>query len=137
MLLTISALACSALPMPAQTPKAETTFALQVLPVLQAKCFACHGEDAKKLKGGLDLTSRANLLQGGDSGKPAIVAAMPAQSPLYRAVLRNDADYKPMPPKEKDALTADEIAAIKSWIEGGAPWPDAARIAEITRAQKA
>ena len=94
-LLSIFAFAWSALPMPAQTPNAETNFTLHVLPVLQAKCFACHGEDAKKIKGGLDLTSRANLLQGSDSGKPAIVAAMPGKSPLIVRV-RNP-HYKAMP----------------------------------------
>ena len=47
--------------------------AVKVLPVLKAKCLACHGDDAQKLKGGLDLTSAKAALAGGDSGRPAVV----------------------------------------------------------------
>jgi mono/diheme cytochrome c family protein len=125
----------------AQTPtpghQADVLFATRVLPVLQAKCFACHGGDAKKLKGGFDLTFRAGLLKGGDSEKAAVVPGKPASSPLYRAVLRTDAEFSPMPPKEADGLSAAEVEAIRSWIEHGAPWPDAARIAELVRSQRA
>ena len=48
----------------------ERLFALKVRSILSSKCFACHGEDAKKIKGELDLTSRAGLLKGGESEKP-------------------------------------------------------------------
>lgn len=56
--ISFAALAWLAAPVLAQqsvSPDAERVFALQVLPILQMKCFACHGEDAKKIKGGLDL----------------------------------------------------------------------------------
>jgi len=115
----------------------EVLFATRVLPVLQAKCFVCHGQDATKLKGGFDLTSRAGLLKGGDSNKPGIVPGNPAESPLYRAVLRSDTDYPAMPPKQNDELSAGEIQALRIWIEGGGPWPDTKRLAEIVRTQKA
>jgi hypothetical protein len=114
---------------------AEATFALRVLPVLKAKCFACHGEDAKMLKGGFVLTSRAALLVGGDSGKPGL-AAKAIDSPLYKAVTRTDADFVAMPPKENDKLTAAEVQAIREWIDGGAPWPSDQRIAEIVKAAR-
>jgi len=90
---------------PALAADAEAAFALRVLPVLKAKCFACHGDDPKALKGGLDLTGREKLLAGGGSKRPA-VAMTAADSPLYRAVVRTDAAVKPMPPKENDRLTA-------------------------------
>ncbi|MCI0682508.1 MAG: PSD1 and planctomycete cytochrome C domain-containing protein [Gemmataceae bacterium] len=134
LLLLIAANASAA--QPTSSVDAEVLFATRVLPTLQAKCFACHGDDAKKLKGGFDLTARARLLQGGDSEKPGIVPGKPGDSPLYRAVLRNDSDFAAMPPKESDKLSAADVEAIKRWIEGGAPWPSAKRVAEIIRAQK-
>ena len=111
---------------------AEQLFALKVQPLLAARCMVCHGNDLRKLESGLDLTSRDGFLRGGDSGKPAIVPGKPVQSPLYVAVTRQNPDLV-MPPKENDRLTAEEVAAIKQWIEGGAPWPTAARIAELRK----
>ena len=37
----------------------EHLFALKVRSILSSKCFACHGENPKRIKGELDLTSRA------------------------------------------------------------------------------
>jgi mono/diheme cytochrome c family protein len=134
-LLTLFALSVLPAAIHAADPKAgaEETFALRVLPALKAKCFACHGDDGKKLKGGFDLTARPAMLKGGDSGKPAVVVGKAAESPLYRAVSRTDDTYLPMPPKENDKLTAEEVRAIREWIDGGAPWPSDTRIAEIVR----
>jgi mono/diheme cytochrome c family protein len=122
----------------AADPKAdaEAAFALRVLPVLKAKCFACHGADAANIKGGFDLGSRATLLRGGDSGKPGVVTGKAADSPLQKAVIRTDADFSAMPPKENDKLTDTEVKAIRDWIDGGAPWPSEQRIAEIVKAAK-
>ncbi len=115
---------------------AEATFALRVLPVLKAKCFACHGEDRTDIKSGLDLTTRATLLKGGDSGMPAVMPGNATKSPLYRAVTRADADFRAMPPKEADKLTGAAVSAIREWIDGGAPWPSADRIAELVNAAR-
>src|SRR5947207_1919046 len=59
-------------------------FAAEVQPILQAHCVACHG-GAKKVRGGLRLTSRETLLQGGDTG-PAVSLDNPEQSLLLQAV---------------------------------------------------
>src|SRR6476619_3656887 len=77
----------------------ERLFAGKVLPVLKAKCLACHGDDPAKLKGGLDLTSAKAALAGGDSGKPAVIPGKPDASLLVVAVTRKDPDLV-MPPKE-------------------------------------
>src|SRR4051812_42676704 len=41
----------------------------QVLPILKANCYKCHGDD--KTRGGFSMASRTGLLKGGESG-PAI-----------------------------------------------------------------
>ena len=51
------------------------------------------------------------------------------------AVLRQSADFEPMPPKEPDQLHADQIGWLKQWIASGAPWPDAAKQNAIAAAQ--
>ncbi|HCU88046.1 MAG TPA: hypothetical protein DGP39_10995, partial [Verrucomicrobiales bacterium] len=118
-----------------ETVPAEVLFVRKVLPIFQSKCLACHGENPEKqLKGDFDMRSRAALLKGGDSEEPSIVPGKPLQSPLYLAVNRNhEGDWEPMPPKENDKLGAEQVAYIKGWIAGGAPWPNAKQLAKLLK----
>ena len=95
---------------------AEEHFEKEVRPLLVAKCAACHG--GERPKGGLKLTSRADLLKGGDSGA-AVVPGKPDESLLLKAVRYHDEPR--MPPKGK--LTDRQIEALARWIKEGAPWP--------------
>src|SRR5207249_4827985 len=79
--------------------QAERLFAVEVLPLLQNKCIACHGDDPKGPRGGLDLRSRTAALAGGDSGEPALVPGDPGKSLIVQAVAH---DGLKMPPKEND-----------------------------------
>lgn len=83
--------------------------------VIHSVCIQCHG----RLKtSGLDLRVRDSLLKGGRRGA-AVVPGRAAQSRLYRMVAGLD---KPqMPPAGK--LNAQQISALKEWIDGGAQWP--------------
>lgn len=105
----------------AAEPDAAKLFSEQVRPLLKAKCLACHGDDPKDLKGGLDLRTRAAALKGGESGEPALVPGDPAKSPLFVSVTR-PADGLQMPPKENDRLTAEQVEQVRKWITAGAPW---------------
>src|SRR5689334_8748307 len=71
-------------------------FHKQVQPLLTRHCFSCHGE--QKQKGGLKLTARADLLEGGSRG-PAAVVGEPDKSLLIQAVRHQD--RLRMPPKAK------------------------------------
>src|SRR4051812_43485789 len=75
----------------------ETLFVRRVWPLLKEKCLACHGDEENKIKGGLDLRTRADLLLGGDSEKSAVVPGKPDESPLILAVLRQSEYFEPMP----------------------------------------
>ena len=99
-------------------------FTLKVLPILKAKCFACHGDDPKKIEGELDLTTRENMITGGESWGAALVEKDAEASPLFQAITWEDSDLE-MPPKENDRLNARQIAIVRKWINDGAPWPDA------------
>ena len=116
---------------PLTTLEAEQLFARRINPVMQDKCLACHGREEEKIKGGLDLRSRAAAMAGGDSLQPAIVAGKPEESPLYLAITRERDDWEAMPPKENDALTTEQVAYFKEWIAAGAPWPSESRVTEL------
>ena len=104
----------------------ERLFALKVHSVLSSKCFACHGGGSKKIKGGLNLTSRTGLLKGGESREPSLVPGQPLKSPFYLAATRQHKDdWAVMPPKENDKLSSAQLSALKRWVELGADWPDA------------
>ncbi|MBI1371225.1 MAG: DUF1549 domain-containing protein [Phycisphaera sp.] len=117
----------------AQLAEGEKLFATQVLPLLQSKCFACHGEDPKKIKAKLNMMSRDGLLKGGESGDPMLVPGEPDKSLMYIAVTWKDEDLE-MPPKMNDRLSDEQVALLRKWIEDGAPWPGEARITELKKA---
>ncbi len=131
--------ACVAHALGAESPvesgsSAEQVFATVVYPLFQQRCLPCHGQNAEEIEGDFDMRTRAGVLRGGGSGEPAVIPGKPERSPLYRAVLRDEEDDWPeMPPKENDKLSKKEIEAIRIWIAGGAPWPNAARIEWLQR----
>jgi hypothetical protein len=93
-------------------------FEKEVRPLLIEKCGACHGD--AKAKGKLKLTSREEILQGGDNGA-AIVPGKPDESLLIKAVRYQDEPR--MPPKGK--LTDKQIGVLEKWVKTGAAWPGA------------
>ncbi|MBM3774736.1 MAG: DUF1553 domain-containing protein [Acidobacteria bacterium] len=94
---------------------APVSFDRDIRPLLEARCLKCHGAAIQLSK--LDLRTREAALKGGARG-PAIVPSQPAESRLYRLVSGLE---KPAMPLD-GALDASEIAALKTWIEQGAPW---------------
>ena len=88
-----------------------------VLPILEKKCFQCHGEALKM--GNLDLRTRQSMLKGGDKG-PAIVPGKGDQSMLIHRVTGKVAPPMPMAPLP--ALSGREIALLRDWIDQGANW---------------
>ena len=70
---------------------------------------------------GLELTSRENVLKGGTRG-PAVKPGHSADSLLFQAVARTGKLSMPPGPK----LPADEIEALRAWIDAGAEWPSGA-----------
>ena len=120
----------------AQTPSdGQRLFAIEIEPLLAAKCNACHGQDQSLTLGDLNLTSRDGMLRGGQSGQPALAPGDPDASLLVDAVSGKRPNLV-MPPKKNDRLTADEVGRLKEWIRSGAPWPSASELAEI-RAREA
>jgi len=106
-----------AAPLP-QPLKRDVDFAKDVQPIFTEHCIKCHGE--KKPKGEFRIDQRASLIAGGDSGEPAIAIGKSAESHLIKLVAEvSKGDV--MPPKGK-ALSEEQIAILRAWIDQGAKW---------------
>ena len=97
----------------------DKLFALKVKPLLEQKCFSCHNDE--DLKGDLVLTSREDMLLGGETSDEVLIPGNAAESLMYIATTWEDEDYE-MPPKEADRLTEEQTWLIRDWINAGAPW---------------
>lgn len=89
------------------------SFHREVLPILRTNCVACHKPG--KSKGGLDLTTHAAMLQGGDEGQ-VIRSGDALASRLFETICGDE----PEMPKESEPLLPREIDLIKRWITQGA-----------------
>lgn len=92
-------------------------FTREVQPILQAHCLACHGAE-KKVKGGLNIATRNDLLKGGDSGE-VISLTKPGESIFLAAIHHGDIK---MPPKGK--LPQSQINTLEKWVKMGVPYGD-------------
>ena len=92
-------------------------FKSRIRPILVNQCYACH--TVTKM-GGLQLDSREQMLEGGNSG-PAVVPGKPDESLLIRAVSHTHERLK-MPPQGK--LTDEQIADLRTWVADGVHWAD-------------
>lgn len=97
----------------------EVDFESQIAPILEERCWACHGEDEQE--SGLRLDLRPHMLKGGDSGIPAVVPGNPTKSYLLEVINHVDKDMA-MPPDE-DKLPEEEIRLVTRWVKEGAKWP--------------
>lgn len=88
-----------------------------VEPLLQSKCYSCHG--ARKQKGGLRMDSPEALMKGGKEGQ-VIRAGKAGQSELIKRLLLAREEEHHMPPKEKPQLTERQVALLHWWVEQGA-----------------
>lgn len=109
-------------PMVATTAPAgdeKLVFQHVILPIFEAKCNKCHGEE--KQKGDLRLdTFEWTMKGGGESGDKNIVPGKPEESVTFQLISSAEDDDAHMPPEGKDQLTAEETALIKWWIAQGA-----------------
>ncbi len=98
---------------------ADVDYGKQIKPLLEARCYSCHG--ALKQKGKLRLDTAALAIKGGDSG-PAVVAGDPAKSELLGRVSAMGKERMP-PEHEGEPLTAPQIELLRKWVAAGAPHP--------------
>ena len=92
----------------------------QVKPLLQARCYSCHG--ALKQKGLLRLDTADSLIKGGESG----AAILPGNAPgslLIAKVSAQDIDERMPPEHEGEPFKPAEVQLLSDWIAAGAAAP--------------
>src|SRR3954453_1283227 len=80
--------------------------------VLKAHCYRCHGADGN-VEGGMNFITDLDRLVA----RQKVVPGKPDEAPLLK---RGGAGSMP-PPDVKDRPSAEDRAALRAWIEAGAP----------------
>lgn len=96
-------------------------FGRDVLPILSANCFACHGPDEKNRKAGLRLDLEVNA----KSARPGGAAISPGDSKKSLVIQRMTAADPAMvmpPPKAHKQIKPEQIETLRRWIDEGAKW---------------
>jgi len=102
-----------------------------IQPLLQNRCYNCHG--AEKQKGKLRLDSKDFILKGGEDGK-TLVPGSAEESELIKRLLLPPSNEDHMPPKEKPQLTVEEIELLKWWVNQGADFNK--KVQELKQSEK-
>ncbi|MBX3414280.1 MAG: DUF1553 domain-containing protein [Pirellulales bacterium] len=97
----------------------DVDFAKDIRPLFEGSCVACHAGDNRQ--GGFHLGTRAEFLQGGDSG-PVVMPGNSAESLLVQLVAGVD-EHRVMPAKGP-RWTAEQIGLVRAWIDQGLSWDD-------------
>ncbi len=102
-------------------PAKDVDFNRDIRPILENKCFACHGPDsaARQAEPGLDIEENAKENRDGHA---AIVAGNVDESELVRRITSAQDDERMPPPDSSKKLKAEEIDLLKQWIAEGAKW---------------
>ncbi len=94
-------------------------FSKDVEPLLESRCYLCHGPQ-QQMKG-LRLDRAEDALRGGESGA-VIRPGDSARSRLIQLVA-GVVPGQVMPPGGK-GLAPDEVGLLRAWIDQGARWPE-------------
>ena len=97
---------------PSPKPVSKPLFEDHILPILKARCFRCHA--GAEPASGLRVTSRAELLAGGESG-PAIRLGAAESSLIWVKIASGEM------PQGGPPLSAGEKGLLRVWINEGAP----------------
>ena len=97
----------------------KVSYSRDIKPILAGRCFACHGPDEGERQADLRLDIDNDVAQA------ALNPRKPSESELISRISSTDPDLQ-MPPAaaKKPALSAEEIALVKRWIEQGAEYDE-------------
>src|SRR2546421_7562744 len=96
----------------AQQP-AKVDFGRDVQPIFKANCVGCHGPTQQN--SGFRLDRRREALRGG-----SLPVILPHSGETSRLILRLQGNSAGMQMPPTGALSPDQIATIKNWIDEGA-----------------
>lgn len=95
----------------------KPNFEKEILPLLYARCFACHSEKKAKPKADMKLDSVAAIRDAA-----VVVAGAPDESELLKRIALPADDPDRMPPVKGGGVPFDEtqVALVRLWIAAGA-----------------
>ncbi len=102
-----------------------------IKPILQTKCYSCHG--VNKQKGKLRMDDSLLLMKGGKDGKVIKPGDANTSAMIKRLLLPVDNEDH-MPPKEKPQPSESQIDLLEWWISQGAIFGK--RVKEINQTDK-
>lgn len=105
----------------ALTAQESVRFGRDVLPILSANCFSCHGPDEGARQSGLRLDIEAEAKAKRARGFP-IVPGQPDQSLMIVRLKSANPNVVMPPPSSHRHVTPDQIEIIRRWIADGAKW---------------
>jgi hypothetical protein len=109
-------------------------FSRDVLPILSANCFACHGPDEKERKAKLRLDIEAEAKKPRD-GEAPVLGGKPEQSSVFMRLITKDEDDLMPPPESHKTLKPAQIEIVRRWIAEGAKWGRHWSFEPVTRPQ--
>src|SRR5438876_12343216 len=118
--LFLSAISCLLLPLLASLAAAASSspkpadYLRDVKPILQSRCYACHGNGTHL--GGFQIDSREGILKGGQT-HPAVVPGHSERSLLIQLV--TGAVPGKIMPARGPRLTTAQIDVLRAWIDQG------------------
>jgi hypothetical protein len=96
-------------------------FTRDIKPILDRSCLRCHGPE--KPKSGFRLDQREFALKGGSQGVDIVVSNSAASPLIHYAARLKGVEEMWMPPEDKGAaLSPEEVALLRAWIDQGAAW---------------
>ncbi len=109
--------------LPKASDKKDLTFAKDIEPMLKASCSGCH-IDAQRYSGGLNLGSLETALKGGTKMKDKDIVAGHGDQSFVLLYAADTIAKSEMPPiarrAQHPALTKDQLADLRAWIDQGA-----------------
>jgi mono/diheme cytochrome c family protein len=106
-------------------------YANVVKPILETRCYSCHGPN--KQKGKLRLDEPNFILTGGKDGK-IIIAGKPDESDLIKRILLPKESKSHMPPIEKPQLSKQDLDLLHWWVSTGADFNK--KVKELPQTEK-
>lgn len=101
-------------------PASALDYKKDVMPIFKAKCYDCHSDEAKKVKGGLRFDDEEHFFKRFAKEDVVIPGDWDA-SYLFVTIVRPEHEKGAMPPKNKgERLTEKEIRTVAQWIHEGA-----------------
>ena len=99
--------------------RARVDFSRDVLPILSANCFPCHGPDDQARQAKLRLDTRAGAFH---TERPVIQSGNSKQSEFVRRVSSQDPEVRMPPANSNRQLSPHQIELLRRWVDEGAVW---------------